>query len=71
VNRVLHGHRVLEFTVAPSCEVRMYRMLSGSLDDNGQLEDQIAGRVRRFRFPAREDVGPVTRTKPFDFSPPS
>jgi protein TonB len=63
----LQGKLVLEFTVAPSGEVTMCRVVSSELDDT-ELERKIVARVRLFRFEAR-DVEVVTTTKPIDFLP--
>jgi protein TonB len=63
----LHGKMVLEFTVAPSGEVTMCRIVSSELGDP-ELERKIVLRVRQFRFEAR-DVESVTTTKPIDFFP--
>ncbi len=58
---------VLEFTVAPSGQVTMCRVVSSELND-AELEAKIIARVRMFRFEAR-DVETVTTTKPIDFFP--
>jgi TonB family protein len=63
----LQGKMVLEFTVAPSGEVTMCRIVSSELND-AELEKKIVARVRLFRFEAR-DVESVTTTKPIDFFP--
>jgi protein TonB len=63
----LAGKMVLEFTIAPSGEVTMCRVVSSELGDP-ELERKIVARVRLFRFDAR-DVEPVTTTKPIDFFP--
>lgn len=66
-NPQLQGKLVLEFTIAPSGEVTMCRVLSTDLNDK-ELEDKIVARVRLFRFAPR-NVAPVTTTKPIDFFP--
>jgi len=63
----LQGKMVLEFTIAPSGEVTMCRVVSSDLNDP-ELEQKIVQRVRLFRFQAK-DVEPVTTTKPIDFFP--
>lgn len=63
----LQGKLVLEFTVAPSGEVTMCRVVSSELD-NPELEHKIVARVKLFRFMPK-DVDAVTTTKPIDFFP--
>jgi len=63
----LQGKLVLEFTIAPSGEVTMCRVVSSDLNDP-DLERKIVSRVRLFRFEAK-DVAPITTTKPIDFFP--
>jgi protein TonB len=63
----LQGKMVLEFTISPSGEVTMCRIVSSELND-AELEKKIVARVRLFRFEAR-DVETVTTTKPIDFFP--
>jgi periplasmic protein TonB len=63
----LQGKMVLEFTISPSGEVTMCRIVSSELNDP-DLEKKIVQRVRLFRFQAR-DVESVTTTKPIDFFP--
>jgi protein TonB len=63
----LQGKLVLEFTIAPSGEVTMCRLVSSDLNDP-ELEQKIVLRVKLFRFEAR-DVEPITTTKPIDFFP--
>jgi periplasmic protein TonB len=63
----LQGKMVLEFTISPSGEVTMCRIVSSELNDP-ELEKKIVARVRLFRFEAR-DVETVTTTKPIDFFP--
>jgi len=58
---------VLEFTIAPSGEVTMCRLVSSELGDP-ELENKIVLRVKLFRFEAK-DVEPITTTKPIDFFP--
>jgi periplasmic protein TonB len=63
----LQGKLVLEFTVAPSGEVTMCRVVSSELSDP-DLESKIVARVRLFHFDAK-DVETITTTKPIDFFP--
>jgi periplasmic protein TonB len=63
----LQGKLVLEFTIAPSGEVTMCRVVSSELGDP-VLEEKIVARVRLFRFEPK-DVAPITTTKPIDFFP--
>lgn len=63
----LQGKMVLEFTIAPSGEVTMCRVVSSEIKDP-ELERKIVARVKLFRFEAR-DVEPITATKPIDFFP--
>lgn len=63
----LQGKMVLEFTIAPSGEVTMCRVVSSEVSDP-ELERKIVARVRLFRFEAR-DVATITTTKPIDFFP--
>ncbi len=63
----LQGKMVLEFTISPSGEVTMCRVVSSELNDP-ELEKKIVARVRLFRFEAR-DVETITTTKPIDFFP--
>jgi protein TonB len=66
-NAELQGKLVLEFTVAPSGEVTMCRVVSSELKDP-DLERKIIALVRLFRFDPK-DVDSVTTTKPIDFFP--
>ncbi len=63
----LQGKLVLEFTIAPSGDVTMCRVVSSELNDP-DLERKIVARVRLFRFDAK-DVESITTTKPIDFFP--
>jgi periplasmic protein TonB len=63
----LQGKLVLEFTIAPSGEVTMCRVVSSELGDP-ELEQKIVTRVRLFRFEPK-DVAPITTTKPIEFFP--
>ena len=61
------GKLVLEFTIAPSGEITMCRVVSSELNDP-ELEKKIVARVRLIRFKAA-DVEPLTVSKPIDFFP--
>jgi protein TonB len=63
----LQGKLVLEFTIEPSGEISMCRVVSSELNDK-DLEDKIIARVRLFHFEAK-DVEKITTTKPIDFFP--
>jgi len=63
----LQGKLVLEFTIAPSGEVTMCRVVSSELH-NEDLENRIISRVKSFRFEPK-DVETITTTKPIDFFP--
>jgi len=63
----LQGKLVLEFTIAPTGEVTMCRIVSSELNDP-ELEQKIIARVRLFHFDAK-DVESITTTKPIDFFP--
>jgi periplasmic protein TonB len=63
----LQGKLVLEFTIAPSGDVTMCRVVSSELKDP-ELEQKIVARVKLFHFEAR-DVETVTTTKPIEFFP--
>jgi periplasmic protein TonB len=66
-NADLHGKVVLEFTIAPSGDVTMCRVISSELHDP-ELEQKIVAMVRLMQF-GREDVDVITITKPIDFFP--
>ncbi len=63
----LQGKLVLEFTIAPTGEITMCRVISSELNDP-ELERKIVARVRLIRFKAA-DVEPLTVSKPIDFFP--
>jgi periplasmic protein TonB len=63
----LQGKVVLEFTIAPSGEVTMCRIVSSELHDE-DLESKIIARVKAYRFEPK-DVETITTTKPIDFFP--
>jgi len=63
----LQGKVVVEFTIAPSGDITMCRVVSSELNDP-ELEKKIVARVRQIKFkPA--DVEPLTVSKPLDFMP--
>src|ERR1700752_5220940 len=66
-NAELQGKLVLEFTIAPSGDVTMCRVVSSELKDP-ELERKIIALVRLFHFEAK-DVETITTTKPIDFFP--
>jgi TonB family protein len=66
-NAELQGKLVLEFTISPSGEVTMCRVVSSELKDP-DLERKIISLVRMFRFDPK-DVDTMTTTKPIDFFP--
>jgi len=66
-NPQLQGKLVLEFTISPSGDVTMCRVVSSDLNDK-TLEDKIVARVRLFHFEPK-DVESITTTKPIDFFP--
>ena len=66
-NAELQGKLVLEFTISPTGDVTMCRVVSSELNDP-ELESKIVARVRLFHFDAR-DVESITTTKPIDFFP--
>jgi len=61
-NAELQGKLVLEFTISPSGEVTMCRVVSTD------LERKIIALVRMFHFDPK-DVDTITTTKPIDFFP--
>jgi protein TonB len=63
----LQGKLVLEFTIAPTGEITMCRVVSSELNDP-DLESKIVARVRLFHFDSK-DVESITTTKPIDFFP--
>ena len=66
-NAELQGKLVLEFTIAPSGDVTMCRVVSSELKD-AELERKIIALVRLFHFDPK-DVDTITTTKPIDFFP--
>ena len=66
-NAELQGKLVLEFTISPTGEVTMCRVVSSELKDP-DLERKIISLVRMFHFDPK-DVDTITTTKPIDFFP--
>jgi periplasmic protein TonB len=66
-NAELQGKLVLEFTISPTGEVTMCRVVSSELKDP-ELERKIIALVRLFHFDPK-DVDTITTTKPIDFFP--
>ncbi len=66
-NPELQGKLVLEFTISPSGDVTMCRVVSTELKDD-ELERKIVSLVKLFHFEAK-DVETITTTKPIDFFP--
>jgi TonB family protein len=66
-NAELQGKLVLEFTISPSGDVTMCRVVSSELKD-ADLERKIIALVRLFHFDPK-DVDTITTTKPIDFFP--
>ncbi|HEX4647311.1 MAG TPA: AgmX/PglI C-terminal domain-containing protein [Steroidobacteraceae bacterium] len=66
-NAELQGKLVLEFTISPSGDVIMCRVVSSELKDP-DLERKIIALVRLFHFDPK-DVDTITTTKPIDFFP--
>ena len=58
---------MLQLTISPAGEVTDCRVLSSELNDP-ELEGKIVGRVRLFRFEAK-DVEAITARKTIEFSP--
>jgi periplasmic protein TonB len=63
----LQGKLVLEFTISPTGDITMCRVVSSELN-NPELEKKIVARVRLIKFPPGE-VEPLTVSKPIDFFP--
>jgi TonB family protein len=67
-NPALQGKVVLRLTIAPDGRVTFCEIVSSELDDP-ELERGLVQRVLQFQFEARDDVEPITTTKPIDFFP--
>jgi TonB family protein len=63
----LSGKLVLQLTISPAGDVTDCRVLSSELNDP-ELESKIVGRVRLFRFEAK-DVEAITARKTIEFFP--
>ena len=63
----LQGKLVLQLTISPAGEVTDCRVLSSELNDP-ELEGKMVGRVRLFRFEAK-DVEAITARKTIEFFP--
>ena len=67
-NPALQGKVVLKLTIAPDGRVTFCEVVSSELNDP-ELERGLVQRVLQFQFEARDDVEPITTTKPIDFFP--
>ncbi len=67
-NPALQGKVVLRLTIAPDGRVTFCEIVSSELGD-AELERGLVQRVLQFQFEARDDVEPITTTKPIDFFP--
>jgi periplasmic protein TonB len=67
-NPALQGKVVLRLTIAPDGRVTFCEVVSSELNDP-ELERALVLRVQGFQFEARDDVEPITTTKPIDFFP--
>jgi len=70
VNPTLQGKVVLRITIEPDGSVSLCKIESSDMDSK-KLLAQIAGRVKRFNFGAKEGVPAVTILYPIDFLPSS
>jgi TonB family protein len=67
-NPALQGKVVLRLTIAADGRVTHCEIVSSELNDP-ELERGLVQRVLQFQFEARDDVEPITTTKPIDFFP--
>jgi TonB family protein len=67
-NPALQGKVVLRLTIAADGRVTFCEIVSSELGD-AELERGLVQRVLQFQFEARDDVEPITTTKPIDFFP--
>jgi len=67
-NPALQGKVVLKLTIAADGRVTFCEVVSSELNDP-ELERGLVQRVLQFQFEARDDVEPITTTKPIDFFP--
>jgi TonB family protein len=67
-NPALQGKVVLRLTIAADGRVTFCEIVSSELNDP-ELEKALVQRVLQFQFEARDDIEPITTTKPIDFFP--
>jgi protein TonB len=67
-NPALQGKVVLRLTIAADGRVTHCEVVSSELNDP-ELEAALVQRVLQFQFESRQDVEPITTTKPIDFFP--
>jgi TonB family protein len=67
-NPALQGKVVLRLTISPDGRVTFCEIVSSELNDP-ELERGLVQRVLQFQFEARDNVEPITTTKPIDFFP--
>jgi periplasmic protein TonB len=67
-NPALQGKVVLRLTIGADGRVTFCEIVSSELNDP-ELERGLVQRVLQFQFEARDDVEPITTTKPIDFFP--
>lgn len=67
-NPALQGKVVLRLTIAADGRVTFCEIISSELNDP-ELERGLVQRVLQFQFETRDDVEPITTTKPIDFFP--
>ena len=67
-NPALQGKVVLRLTIAADGRVTFCEIVSSELNDP-ELERGLVQRVLQFQFEARDDIEPITTTKPIDFFP--
>jgi len=67
-NPALQGKVVLRLTIAADGRVTHCEIVSSELNDP-ELERGLVQRVLQFQFEPRNDVEPITTTKPIDFFP--
>lgn len=67
-NPALQGKVVLRLTIAADGRVTFCEIVSSELND-AELERGLVQRVLQFQFEPRDDVEPITTTKPIDFFP--
>ena len=67
-NPALQGKVVLRLTIAADGRVTHCEIVSSELNDP-ELERGLVQRVLQFQFEPRDDIEPITTTKPIDFFP--